>query len=271
MVPILPQTNDPKEIQKALLSLAQMIPDAGGGTVLSLNQKDYTETNTDQYGLIDVKCGTASRTIILRKAGSNLLRRRMYAKNDSGAGSIILSAQAGQKIYYPGASASQMYVGLQYQFVELEETASGYYITGGVVQPVAGEPSLGTPHHNSDANKSSALLVSTAVNTAGTWSAAVTMLGAPAGARAAWCGCQIYKSGSYPLLCVEAATGYTLSDITVGTNAYKYWQVPGVNSGVIAPMTIMARIPLDANKQFKWCSSVSSSNVIIGSAVDYDI
>jgi hypothetical protein len=146
IIPILPQTNDPKETQRALLDLASKIPSSSGGNIYALNQANYTETNNDAYDMIDVNCGASSRTITLRKAGTTLLRRRMYAKNDSGAGEILLVAQAGQKIYYPGGSASQMYVGLQYQFVTLEETASGYYITGGVVQRVAGEPSLGTPH-----------------------------------------------------------------------------------------------------------------------------
>jgi hypothetical protein len=148
IIPILPQTNDPKETQRALLDLASKIPSSSGGNIYALNQANYTETNNDAYDMIDVNCGASSRTITLRKAGTTLLRRRMYAKNDSGAGEILLVAQAGQKIYYPGGSASQMYVGLQYQFVTLEETASGYYITGGVVQPVPGEPSQGTPHYH---------------------------------------------------------------------------------------------------------------------------
>jgi hypothetical protein len=135
--------------------------------------------------------------------------------------------------------------------------------------PVSGEPSLGTPHPTSDANRTSTLVVDTSTNTAGTWSAAVTMTGAPVGAKTAICMCEIDKSASAPGLSVEAATGYTLSDITSGNNFYKYNGIRvSASTGGLAYGVV--RIHLDANRQFKWCTTLSSSTVKIGSAIDYE-
>jgi hypothetical protein len=135
--------------------------------------------------------------------------------------------------------------------------------------PVPAEPSLGTPHPTSDANRSATPVVNTSTNTAGTWSAAVTMTGVPTGAKAAWCACYIQLAGQTPYLCVEAASGYTLSDITSGTNYTKYWSMKTPASGVGALVTL--KIHLDANKQFKWCTSNTNSTVLIGSAIDYEM
>jgi len=135
--------------------------------------------------------------------------------------------------------------------------------------PVAGEPSLGTPHATSDTNRSNAALVNTSTNTAGTWSAAVTCTGAPTGAKAAYCMGYIFKAAATPILSVEAASGYTLSDITAANNWSKYWSTRSPVAGTI--VLSMLKIHLDANKQFKWCTDVSSSTVWIGSPVDYDL
>lgn len=135
--------------------------------------------------------------------------------------------------------------------------------------PVAGEPSLGTGHITSDANRSAATLVSTSVNTAGVWSAAVTIPNVPPGAKAAYCWMDVLKAASIPALCVEAATGYTLSDITVGTNFAKYFGVYSPSSGIAARGVV--KIHLDANGQFRWCTDTSSSTVHIYSPIDYDM
>jgi hypothetical protein len=134
--------------------------------------------------------------------------------------------------------------------------------------PVASEPSLGTPHVTSDANRSSDVLVSTSTNTAGVWSAAVTCTGAPSGAKAAYCWAEIIKVAGVPILNVEAATGYTLSDTTVGNNNRKYWGIFCVAAGQRAYGII--RIHLDANKQFKWCTDTLNSTVNIFRPIDYD-
>jgi hypothetical protein len=134
--------------------------------------------------------------------------------------------------------------------------------------PVAGEPSLGTPHTTSDANRTATLVVDTSTNTAGVWSAAVTMTGVPVGAKAAWCEVWSYATGAWGFIAVEAASGYTLSNITTGTNIFKYY-AQGAQANT-TPLYIPMRIPLDSNGQFKWCPWTTNQNVKIGSAICYE-
>ena len=136
--------------------------------------------------------------------------------------------------------------------------------------PVSGEPSTGTPHITSDSDRSSSLVVNSSSNTAGVWSAAVTMTGVPAGAKAAWCLCSSTKSGTTAGLYVEAATGYTLDDVTSGTNRFKYWGMDSNNTAGIK-ITGMLKIHLDANGQFKWTSDTTNATIQIGSAIDYEM
>jgi hypothetical protein len=134
---------------------------------------------------------------------------------------------------------------------------------------IAGEPSFGTPHPTSDANRTATLVVNTSTNTAGVWSAAVTMTGVPAGAKAAFCVCYANVGANAAMVCVEAATGYTLSDITIGTNNFKYhgtWAQVSNNKTYA-----VLKIHLDANRQFKWCTNLNNSTVQIGSAIDYEM
>jgi hypothetical protein len=135
--------------------------------------------------------------------------------------------------------------------------------------PVPAEPSLGTPHQVGYANRTTTFPVSTATNTAGTWSAAVTMTGVPTGAKAAWCECRVNKAADVPALAVEAASGVTLDDITASENLSKYWHVRAPIAGAWGWGVI--KIPLDSNLQFKWCTTISSSTVGIGSAIDYEM
>jgi hypothetical protein len=95
------------------------------------------------------------------------------------------------------------------------------------------------------------------------------MLGVPVGTKAAWCMCYISLAAAQPVLAVEAATGYTLSDITSGTNLRKYIHTlpgaVGANSGAYL------RIHLDANGQFKWCTWGTNSTVTIMYPIDYEM
>ena len=137
-----------------------------------------------------------------------------------------------------------------------------------IPEPVAGEPSLGTPHPTSDANRSATLVVDTSTNTAGVWSAAVTMPNVPAGAKAAWCVVELVSGAGHQWVAVEAATGYTLLDITSGTNRFKYAFIWSDTSGYGWGFV---RIHLDSDGKFSWCTSRTSDTVRIGSAIDYEM
>jgi hypothetical protein len=145
---------------------------------------------------------------------------------------------------------------------------AGWNAAYSLQEPVPGEPSQGTSHITSDATRSASAVVDTTTNTAGVWSAAVTMPGVPVGAKAAYCSTQVALAGQRPILCVEAATGYTLSDITAGTNYAKYFNnhAPAVG----ASQVLVIKIHLDSNGQFRWCTTNTNSSVWIGCPIDYD-
>jgi hypothetical protein len=121
-----------------------------------------------------------------------------------------------------------------------------------------------------DADRSATLIVNTSTNTAGVWSASVTMPlpDYAKGAMAVWCMCVIYVAAGTPTLCVEAASGYALSDITAGNNRFKYhgYRSPVNNFD----QNVILKIHLDANGQFKWCTTTNNCTVLIGSPIDYE-
>jgi hypothetical protein len=135
--------------------------------------------------------------------------------------------------------------------------------------PTTGEPSLGTPHITNDANRSASLVVNTTTNTAGAWSTGYIMTGVPTGAKSATCIAEIFLATQFPFLCCEAASGYSLLDITSGANRFRYHGVQSWISAGSGPTVI--KIHLDSSKQFKWCSSITNCTVRIGSAIDYEM
>jgi hypothetical protein len=144
------------------------------------------------------------------------------------------------------------------------------HITG--YAPVAGEPSLGTPHECSYASRYAAWQVDTAANTAGVWSAPVTAP-CPSGTKMVYCLVLTYAAGGagVGLVCLERASGITLDDVsaTGGNNWLKYRCVR--NDDATQRVGVMTWIPLDANYQFRWACYQGSTRVSIGYPVDYDI
>jgi hypothetical protein len=134
-----------REVQKADLDLLAKINEIAGGSILSLNQKGYTEKPNDGYAMIDVTTGGTTQIITLARASQVATRVRTYAKNDNGAGELLLACQ-GQDVIQSGGTATAVYVGLQNQSVTLLAVTGGYRIVAGVTQTVAGEPSIGTWH-----------------------------------------------------------------------------------------------------------------------------
>jgi len=116
-----------------------------------VSSANYALTTTDGVSKLDVSTGASSRTMdfsALVTAGQ-IGRKVDVRKTDSGAGEVILDAGSGKTVYYSGGSASRYaYVGLYNQHTEVEVLSDGLRIVNGVVQPVAGEPSLGTPHRH---------------------------------------------------------------------------------------------------------------------------
>jgi hypothetical protein len=130
--------------------------------------------------------------------------------------------------------------------------------------PVPAEPSLGTHHEESYANRTASLLVDTSTTPAATWSAAVTMTSVPVGTKAGYC--MMYRSAAAnpDAFVVAMASGMTLD--TAAGFQYKY---PGLHLEIGGYGDNMIWIPIDANKQFKWCTVAGNALARIGSPVAY--
>jgi hypothetical protein len=137
----------------------------------------------------------------------------------------------------------------------------------GDVQPVPGEPSLGTAHPVADGNKTNVLVVSSAVNTANVWSAAVTLTKAPAGAKMGYCNFYFTLAGTMTRLGVARASGETLYNIS--GNPPWLNMILGRNQSNGSVCEGMGWIPIDSNKQFKWCCADSNVTVRISDATYY--
>ena len=261
-------TNIPASDTNGGLSiLADLIACGWGSNVKSLNGAGYTVLDNDHFTFVITINGAGNYDDTLPASANNQGRILGFIKVDSGAGYVRLLPN-GADTFENGATA--LYVSKQYQSVGFICFGAVWYRLWGALQPVPGEPSMGTPHIIGDANRAASTLVSTAVNTSGVWSAAVSApAGAPMGAKAMWCLCECTIASAGAALCVEAATGYTLSDVSVGNNRAKYW---GVETSIANHRASgIIKIHLDSNKQFKWCTFYTSSTVAIYYPIDYEM
>lgn len=144
---MLARGNSETEIRKGSLDLLDKINAIGQGTTTTITNADYSEKPDDGWDLLQFMTGATSRVCTLSPSKQVAMRRRTYAKIDSGAGEVVLRCQGQDAIFYPGGSAATMYVGLQYQVVELVAVTGGYLLARGVVQPVALEPDVGGGMH----------------------------------------------------------------------------------------------------------------------------
>jgi hypothetical protein len=265
-----------KEIQKADLDLLDKINQISGSSSSSSTYKSvsaaYTFTKSDGISDLFVTTGSSDVTITLDKSSNGPRTVRVW-KADSGAGEVVIQGNTTGGTTETVNGYTTVRAGVQYQHCDIYQDGKGNnFVVGQYLQTVALEPSMGTPHPCSDANLSTTALVDTGTNTAGTWSAAVTMTGRPTGARAGYCHVSIAKGSAAPILSVAPATGITLSDISTGNNWRKYVSIRSPSSGAGAGYGgTMVWIPIDSNGQFKWCTTDSNSTVLIGPPVQYDI
>ncbi len=264
MVPLL-HLKSPRRLKALSIS----IPASASG--------NYTFSQSEQTTDLFLTAGASEATVDLTAVSTlaNVGRSLRVFKDDSDAGEVKLDAGASGLFYWPGGgSARYIYVGLQYQSVEIELISAGSFrVVGGVVQPMAGEPDIGGGTHIiADARLTVTPLVSTDINTAGVWSSAVTMTGVPVGARSGYCHAYVAKGSAAPIMSIAPASGITLSDTSTGNNWRKYLSVRSPSSGATAGWGgTMICVFLDSNRQFKWTTTDSSSTVLIGSPVSYSL
>ena len=103
---------------------------------------DYTVLDDDGYTDVYVSTGASNRTITLPLLANNQGRVIKIYKTDSGVGEVIIDGNGAETV----DRFTTIRVGLQYQTLTIVGASSGWYILSGPLQPVALEPSLGTPH-----------------------------------------------------------------------------------------------------------------------------
>jgi hypothetical protein len=237
------EQND-RDISQLITNIKEL--DAIHGSWGADKSASFVIGDLDHYSAYFVTTTAATVVGTLPSIANNKYRTISFFKIDSGAGQVQISG-----------SAFSVYLTQKGQSLSVQSD-------GAIWQP------KGTIFPVRDADRSAVLVVNTSTNTAGTWSVAVTMTGVPTGAKAALCWVSVAIAGGGAGLWCEAASGYTLSDVTSGTNRFKYLGVfDNKAAGTVAEGPV--KIHLDVNGQFKWVTYHTSSAVQIGSAIDYEM
>jgi hypothetical protein len=123
------------------------LPQTGFCNYKAVSSDNYTVLDDDGYSFIGFSTGSSERTVTLPTLNDNLGRRLRIAKTDTGAGEVKIDGEGSELLLYPGGSALVLYLGIVNQYVDVEVTPSGWLLTGGVIQPVSGEPDIGGGWH----------------------------------------------------------------------------------------------------------------------------
>ena len=226
---------------------------------------NFVVGDLDHYSAYFVTTTTAATILgTLPSCANNKYRTITYCKTDATTGVVQMSGSA---ISIMGASVTSLYLINKGDELTVQSDGSEWVVKSGPVQPVPSEPSLGTPHPVADGNKTNVLVVSSAVNTADVWSAAVTLTKAPAGAKMGYCNFYFTLAGTMTRLGVARASGETLYNIS--GNPPWLNMILGRNQSNGSVCEGMGWIPIDSNKQFKWCCADSNVTVRISDATYY--
>jgi hypothetical protein len=131
---ILPQTNNPEEIQRAILDLLSKIKNNQAVKIIKTSTSIVIPDSKDNL-IVDVTTSTTEVSITIGNAANNKNREILVVKNlASGAGEVrIVGIINGY---------TSIYLGLAGQYIDIKAFAAWTKI-GGNIQPVALEPPLG--------------------------------------------------------------------------------------------------------------------------------
>ena len=181
---LLPQTNDPKDIQKGILDLLDKInkvaPSTGasGSTYKSVSAS-YTFTSSDGITDLFVTTGATSVTITLDKSSNGPRTVRIW-KSDSGVGEVVVIGNTTGGTTETINGYANVIAGLRYQHCDIYQDGQGNnFLVGQYLQPVSGEPSLGTWKDIAAPTAGDVYL--NASPTAGTWYTVTFTVGSAAG------------------------------------------------------------------------------------------
>ena len=134
--------NDPHATTNPILRLKDPWRLSAWPPTKVVSSENYTITDIDGYEIIAVTTAASDRTITLPTLADNQGRVLTIVKVDSGAGEVIVDGEGAETL---GGFAS-LYLGKQYDFITLFGSAASWLRASGAIQPVAGEPSVGTYH-----------------------------------------------------------------------------------------------------------------------------
>lgn len=151
---LLPASSDLTETRKAILDLldkinrlATSIPGVSSAGMKTVSA-NYTFTPTDGVTDLFVTTGASTVTVTLGRSVDNPGRFVRIWKADSGAGEVkITGATTGATTETVDGYAA-VYAGFQYQHADIYQDGTTNFNVGQYIQPVAGEPSLGTDHYH---------------------------------------------------------------------------------------------------------------------------
>jgi hypothetical protein len=146
--PILVANAGVEDINRALLDLSSRLPSASGASASSIKSvtSDYTFTATD--GIIDlfVTTGASAVTVTLGRSAANKGRVLRVWKADSGIGEVSIVGNTTGSTTETVNGYSSVRAGLQYQHCDIYQDGTTNFLIGQYLQPVASEPSAGSPH-----------------------------------------------------------------------------------------------------------------------------
>jgi hypothetical protein len=121
-----------------------------GGEMVALVDEDYTVPDNTHDVSIDLTTVATEREITVGALARNLGRTITLQMNNASIEGYEgkLSCPAGEHFLYKGAEYDNLYVHFGGDRVSVEVREDGYYITGGVVNPVALEPDIGGGWHS---------------------------------------------------------------------------------------------------------------------------
>jgi len=160
-------SNDPTEIRKGMLDLLDKInavsPAAASGQSIKSVSEDYYFGIDDGVTDLFVTTSSGTVTVYLDKSSRNIGRVLRVWKADAGTGEVKITGWNGTESI---SGYANVYVGLQYQHADIYQNGTTNFNIGQYIQPVAGEPSCGTPHvksvtlvNNVDPTTSSSVIV----------------------------------------------------------------------------------------------------------------
>ena len=133
--------------------------------VYDVNSANYTILDFDNYSVINVTTGASDRTITLPTLSANVNRTITIKKVDTGDGSVIIAPEGAETI----DGYSDLYLGLDGQYLTIYGGSSEWKKISGHLQPVLSEPAQGELHWLPQSTATTAHYFLNSITTTAAW------------------------------------------------------------------------------------------------------